>query len=135
MKIKVSEIVVGKRLRKDVGDLSDLITSINRHGLLNPITLTYENELIAGFRRLEAVKALGWDEVECIKIAVEDRLQHLLIEAEENLTRKDFTPHEVEVFEELHHYYKSRGFLRLRLWLERKWLHFRKWVSALFSRE
>ena len=135
MKIQVSEIIVGKRLRKDVGDLTDLITSISRHGLLNPITLTYENELIAGFRRLEAVKALGWDEIECVKIAVEDRLQQLLIEAEENLTRKDFTPEEVEVFDELYHYYSSRGFQRFRLWLGRMWLRFRKWVSSLFSKE
>ncbi|KXA95555.1 hypothetical protein AKJ65_01540 [candidate division MSBL1 archaeon SCGC-AAA259E19] len=69
-KIEVSKIKVGDRVRKDLGDIEGLARSIEDIGLLNPITVwrggdgTYN--LVAGERRLEACKRLGWEEIEAI---------------------------------------------------------------------
>ena len=46
------------RFRKDLGDLRPLIESIKRHGLLHPIVLTEDNQLICGRRRLAAYMQL-----------------------------------------------------------------------------
>ncbi|HEY3384403.1 MAG TPA: ParB N-terminal domain-containing protein [Vicinamibacterales bacterium] len=53
---------MGKRFR-DVGDVSSLAESIFRCGLLHPIICDANLRLVAGARRLAAVKALGWTEV------------------------------------------------------------------------
>src|SRR5215467_9676080 len=60
--VNVSEVRVGARHRKDLGDLTSLARSINDVGQLQPIVITPDRRLIAGQRRLEAVKLLGWKE-------------------------------------------------------------------------
>jgi N6-adenosine-specific RNA methylase IME4 len=50
----VGKIKVGKRHRKDFGDLKGLAADINEHGLLQPIVVNEHNQLIAGERRLKA---------------------------------------------------------------------------------
>jgi ParB family chromosome partitioning protein len=89
----VSKIVVGKRHRKDLGDIAGLARSIRDRGLLQPIVVRADGRLIAGARRLAAVKALGWETVPVHVISgVDDALQALLAEGDENTCRKDFTP-------------------------------------------
>ena len=56
----VNKISVGKRYRKDLGDVKTLAESIEDIGLLHPITVDEENRLLAGARRLAACKRLGW---------------------------------------------------------------------------
>lgn len=51
---------------KDGKRLSALIQSIERHGLVYPLSITSDRRLIDGNRRLTACMALGMDEVECI---------------------------------------------------------------------
>ena len=65
MKVKISDIKVnpGRRGVLD-NDVEELALSILDVGLLNPITLTGDYTLIAGLHRLEAVKLLGWIEIE-----------------------------------------------------------------------
>ena len=46
------------RFRQDLGDLKPLIESIKRHGLLHPIVLSEDNQLICGRRRLAAYMQL-----------------------------------------------------------------------------
>lgn len=59
-RLNVSDIVIGKRYRKDPGDLSELKESIEKRGLINPITIRRgENLLLAGVRRFECLKQLG----------------------------------------------------------------------------
>jgi len=60
---KISEIKIGKRFRKDLGDIDALAQSIKEIGLLQPIIITKNNNLIAGLRRIEAYKKLGRDEI------------------------------------------------------------------------
>ena len=64
MKLKIEEIRIKKRIRSDLGDLDELCQSMNKYGLLNPVTINRKKILLAGFRRLEAAKVLGWQEIE-----------------------------------------------------------------------
>ncbi len=67
-------------------------------GLLNPITVTPDYRLIAGLHRLEAVKLLGWDEVE-VNVLDLDSLDAELAEIDENLIRNEL--HYIERGEQL----------------------------------
>lgn len=59
----ISEIMVGPRVRRDMGDLDALAASIADVGLLQPIVVKPDGTLVAGQRRLEACRMLGWDDV------------------------------------------------------------------------
>jgi ParB family chromosome partitioning protein len=59
----ISRIKVGKRHRRDLGDIAGLAASISDIGLLNPITVDEDGRLLAGARRLVACKQLGWKEI------------------------------------------------------------------------
>lgn len=89
--MNLAEISVGSRHRKDLGDIGRLCQSIQRVGLLHPIVVTPEGELIAGLRRLEACKRLGWTEIPTRIVDLDDLL---IAERDENTVRKDFTPTE-----------------------------------------
>jgi hypothetical protein len=91
----VARITVGPRHRKDLGDIASLAKSIRDLGLLQPLAVTPEGRLVAGRRRLEAVRELGWERV-AVKIVrdLDDALLLLRAEREENTCRKDFTPSE-----------------------------------------
>ena len=94
-KIPVESIVVEERFRKDLGDLDALAKSIDRHGLIHPIVVdTYTRKLLAGGRRLAAVKMLGWTDVPYRAIAAKTTGEALEIEQAENTDRKDFTSSE-----------------------------------------
>lgn len=58
--VDVSKIIVQDRIRKDLGNISELASAIDLVGLLQPICVTQQNVLVYGQRRLEAVKNLGW---------------------------------------------------------------------------
>lgn len=54
--LKISDIKVGNRHRKDMGDLTSLADSIKEKGLLQPIGVTEKLELVFGERRRLARK-------------------------------------------------------------------------------
>ncbi len=96
MLVKISDIKVKKRVRKDLGDLDALKQSLRTYGLLNPITLNSKYELIAGERRLEAAKAIGWENINAIVLGRDlDDVSQLEMELEENNQRKEFTDEEL----------------------------------------
>lgn len=87
----IDAIRVGVRHRKELGDLDALVESIERIGLLQPITVTPDGVLVCGWRRLEAVKRLGWTSVKVwIRSGVSDGVAALLAEQDENTLRKSF---------------------------------------------
>src|SRR5437764_732820 len=88
----IDQIDVGFRFRKDLGDLRSLADSIADVGLLHPVVVTPEGRLIAGQRRLEACRLLGWIEV---PVTVVDLYQAARGEAHENFVRKDLLPSEI----------------------------------------
>lgn len=61
--IPVADIFIGKRLRKEYGDVDSLAKSISEIGLLHSPIVNSENKLIVGFRRYLAIKKLGWKEI------------------------------------------------------------------------
>src|SRR6266545_648899 len=88
--LKINDIIIGKRHRKDLGDIAGLAKSIQKN-LLHPPIVTDRNELVAGFRRIKAAELLGWIEIEVRVINPDDMLE---AEHDENECRKDFTPSE-----------------------------------------
>ena len=61
--VDIADIKIGKRHRKDMGDIAGLADSIKAIGLLHPIVITPAKKLLAGLRRLEACRLLGWIEI------------------------------------------------------------------------
>lgn len=95
MKVKIDEIKVNSGRRAALeNDIEELAFSISEIGLLNPITLTGDYTLIAGLHRLEAVKLLGWTEVECVITELEG-LTAELAELDENFARANLSPLEI----------------------------------------
>src|SRR6267154_3227927 len=90
--MNIDQIQVGFRYRKDLGDLGTLAQSIEVVGLLHPVVVTPEGRLIAGQRRLEACRSLGWSDV---PVTVVDLYQAARGEAHENFIRKDLLPSEI----------------------------------------
>lgn len=110
MKVKIEDITVnpGRRAVSQDG-IEELAFSIEQIGLLHPITLTEDRTLVAGLHRLEAVKSLGWSEIECT-ISDLDGLNAQLAELDENFARTNLSPLEIgdflkrrkEIYEELY---------------------------------
>lgn len=85
----LDSITVGVRHRKDPGDLKPLMESIERLGLLQPITITPEGVLVCGWRRLEAVRRLGWRTMRVwVRSGISDKLEALLAQQDENQLHK-----------------------------------------------
>lgn len=134
MNVRVEDIKIKKRIRKDIGDISELMESISKFGLLNPVTVTEDMELVAGFRRLQACKALGMEQIECSVVPSGSRIDRLLMEADENLARKDLTFAEVQRYEDEKQYLLAGGFEKLRLWFLRLFRTIAAWVRKFVLR-
>ena len=94
MLVPIADIKVKKRLRKDMGDIAALADSMKRFGQISPILVNKKNVLIAGGRRLEAARSLGWRSINAIEVDVSDELTKLEYELEENAQRHDFNSEE-----------------------------------------
>jgi ParB family chromosome partitioning protein len=83
--------------RSSLGNLDDLRSSIDTHGVLEPLLVRSLNggryELVSGERRFHAAMAVGLAEVPCIELRVNNQ-QALEIALIENLQRKDLTAFE-----------------------------------------
>lgn len=91
MLVNIGKVTVGKRIRKDYGDILSLADDIQDRGLINPPVVTPDYELIAGERRLRALKKLDYKQIEVRIMSVEDYEHQLKIEISENEERKEFT--------------------------------------------
>jgi ParB family chromosome partitioning protein len=87
----VESIRVEHRFRQSVGDCRALAESMARVGLLHPIVITTDNRLVAGARRLEAARLLGWTDIPARMVFLDNPLQ---AEFDENMQREPFTPEE-----------------------------------------
>jgi N6-adenosine-specific RNA methylase IME4 len=88
--LPIDSIIVGPRHRRDLGDIAALAESIAEVGLLQPIAVTFDGHLIAGERRLRAVRLLGWKTIPYTPIPI-NLDQIVRGEFAENACRKDFT--------------------------------------------
>lgn len=89
MLIKISEVKPGQRVREDYGDIESLANSIKEHGLLHPIVVDSDYNLIAGCRRLLACERIGMKEIEAKVLEDISEKELRVLELEENIRRKD----------------------------------------------
>lgn len=91
-----------KRRAADSQKVAELVESIRANGLINPITLDRNFNLIAGLHRLTAYQLMGYEQIECRIVDYEDSDRARLAEIDENLIRNELNAIE-----------------RAELWLER----------------
>lgn len=105
--LEVSKIIPVKNIRNEHdNEISELADSINRQGLINPISVMPVSDgkyrVIAGHRRLEAVKRLGLPHIECNVLESMNEKDIVLTQIAENVQRKNMSAQElVDVFEDL----------------------------------
>jgi ParB family chromosome partitioning protein len=102
--VSIDQIKIGLN-RRPLRDekVAELMESIKANGLLNPITVDQNLNLIAGLHRLTACKLLHLEEVECNIVTYTHGDQARLAEIDENLIRNELEPLD-----------------RAQLWLERE---------------
>jgi ParB family chromosome partitioning protein len=115
VQIPLDEIIVKKRIRKEMGDISSLAESMKRFGQMSPIVINSRNQLIAGGRRLEAARYLGWRTINAVVVDISDSLSKLEYEVEENLQRQNFTAEEITLAAKRINKLRNPGFFR-RIW-------------------
>ncbi len=49
-KVKCEDIIIKDRYRKDLGNIDELMENIKSFGLLQPIGITKDNQLVFGYR-------------------------------------------------------------------------------------
>lgn len=91
MILKISEIKPGIRTRDEYGDMQALADSIREYGLLHPIVVDSDYNLIAGCRRLLACERIGMKEIEVKVLENITEKELRILELEENIQRKDLT--------------------------------------------
>ena len=102
--LRIGEVQVAERIRKDNGGLEELAGDIREHGLINPITVMEQTEggyvLIAGLRRLKAMERMGAKEIRATVMTALEADEMLMLEIAENEQRKEFTVSEKLAFAE-----------------------------------
>jgi len=116
--MNITEIRVEDRHRLDLGNLEELTASIRELGLLHPVVVTVEGRLVAGRRRLEACRKLGWTDIPVtIARTFHDAASLLRAERDENTCRKEMKPSEkVALGMALEALEKPRAEARCREW-------------------
>ena len=132
MKIRIENIKISARIRQENPEVSRLKESIQEIGLINPIVVNEDNELLSGFRRLKACRELSWEEIEAIVFSTgTDEIKKLDIEYHENLGRMDLTSDDRINYEQMREQLlnppKKRGIWGM---LQRLW----ELISNLFKR-
>ncbi len=127
MKVKIKDIIIKDRMRKELGNLSELKASIKDLGLIHPITLSEEKHLIAGYRRLQCVQQLGLQEIECNIVVAPTDLEQLKIEAAENIARKNFTSDEIIAISKRKEYLNKTK-------LQRFFYHIKLFLSSILKK-
>lgn len=92
--VEIKQIKVSERGRKDLGDIQSLAASIADQGLISPILLNQNNELVAGERRLRSHELLGLQHVAVVYRETLTPSQLTELELEENQMRKAMQWHE-----------------------------------------
>src|SRR5690606_10058663 len=91
--LPVSSIIVDRegRQRRELRGIDELAASIAARGLIHPIIVTRDGNLVAGERRLTAVRSLGWTHIPVQFVDEVDPNELRAIELEENVKRVDLT--------------------------------------------
>jgi ParB/RepB/Spo0J family partition protein len=115
--VPLGDITVNRdeRQRRDLSDIEILADSIRRLGLIHPIVVTRDLELVAGERRYAACTKLCWSTIPVQYVDELEPARLRAIELEENIKRQDISwQDQVMAIREYH---------RLRGSEESKWTH------------
>lgn len=96
-KMRIDKIVSKGNPRKELGDITELAMSIQKHGILTPLIVNKKNELLAGHRRLAAIHLVNMrteEQITEVPVAIMDADEgnSERIKLEENIHRKDLNP-------------------------------------------
>jgi ParB family chromosome partitioning protein len=95
-RVAIDWIRVDGRCRKDPGSLESLAASIKKHGLIYPVVITPDGQLISGSRRIAAVRMLGWTHVDTYEVTtLDDASRFLVMERGEGAEHLPMTPGEL----------------------------------------
>ena len=129
MEVRIDSVVVRERIRSDLGELGPMMESLRRHGQFSPILITRESELIAGHRRLESARRLGWTSIEAVVMDQCDEEIRLQLEIEENVQRKQLSNDELAAaVARLERLRRPWWPLRLLHWLQQRWRRIAGWI-------
>ena len=108
-RLKIDLVKEDIHTKRDMGDLEELAESIKSKGVIQPITVSEDMQLIAGSRRLAAAKLAGLDFIEAIIRPVKDVIDAKEVELFENLHRKDLSwQEECQQVAEIHRLYQAQ---------------------------
>jgi hypothetical protein len=93
-RLKISAVEVGERRRVKLGSIAALAKSMDTYGLIHPIVVRDDGMLVAGGRRLEAAKKLGWKSIPATPISKLSDEELREIELEENIRREGLDSYE-----------------------------------------
>jgi DNA modification methylase len=110
LEIELTQIEFGERFRKDYGNITELVTSIQKEGIIQPIAVYAQPDkefpylLLAGGRRYTAATKAGLTTVPSLVFdEYKDELDIRTIELAENIYRKDLEWHEkIKLEAEIH---------------------------------
>lgn len=93
--LNIEEIVINNKYLRLQDDVDTLKQSIETVGLIHPLVVNKQNELIAGGRRYTALSQLGWTKIPVV-VVDKGSLEQELISIEENMIRQKLTAVEFE---------------------------------------
>lgn len=93
--LNLEDIIVTNPYLRTQTDIESLKKSIETVGLINPLTVNKDNELLAGGRRYQALKELGFKNVPVQRVE-RNELEQELISIDENLVRTPLSKIELE---------------------------------------
>jgi ParB family chromosome partitioning protein len=88
--VPIEHVVIGVRRRDKLGKVKTLAHSIEAHGLIHPILLRGQT-LVAGHRRLEACRLLGWKTIAARQVERMTDEELRAIELDENTARENLS--------------------------------------------
>ena len=112
--VDFNEIEFGDRAREDYGDIEDLAISIERYGLMTPLTVIKQKEggylLLAGGRRYRALEFLEWTEQIPVLIKAPGvEIEQIEVELFENIMRKGLEwPEQVKLVAKINKFYEEK---------------------------
>ena len=98
----------------DLSNINDLVLSIDEVGLLQPIIINRNNQILSGHRRFEAIKVLEWEEVNVeVKDISEDETELYLVHF--NKQRVKSTKEILSEYDILENHFENRQGMRTDL--------------------
>lgn len=105
MKAKLSQIATNP-IHDQIytsNEIEDLVESMEKNGLLEPIVVTPDKVIISGHRRYLAARFLGWDEIEIIiRDVSEADMEYTIVSSNQHRRKKS-----AEVLNEIQRLYQN----------------------------